>query len=132
MGWIGSISDIDGGGIYKTTNGGLNWVNVSPKDEDGYVDVRFSNISRLLVDPSDPDIVVVSTVGGGLSYIFKTTNGGTSWSKVSENTSRIQQIIAAPSDFSIQYAVRGIGILRSIDGVSWTNWRYWSSWISCI
>ena len=123
VGWIGSISDIDGGGIYKTTNGGLNWVNVSPKDEDGYVDVRFSNISRLLVDPSDPDIVVVSTVGGGLSYIFKTTNGGTSWSKVSENTSRIQQIIAAPSDFSIQYAaVRGIGILRSIDGgSSWTN-----------
>ena len=73
--WIGSLGDITGAGVYKSTNGGENWVNVSTQDSEGYVDSKFSNVSRLLVDPDNSDNVVISTVGGGGSYIFKTTNG---------------------------------------------------------
>ena len=69
--WIGSLGDITGAGVYKSTNGGGNWVNVSTQDSEGYVDSKFSNVSRLLVDPDNSDIVVISTVGGGGSYIFK-------------------------------------------------------------
>ncbi len=127
--WIGSLGDITGAGVYMSNNGGTSWSNISLQDSDGYVDSKFSNVSRLIVDPNNSDIVVVSTVdanatwGEPRSFIFKTTNGGTSWSKVSESTSRIQQIISAPSDFNIQYAaVNGEGVLRSIDaGSSWTN-----------
>ena len=121
--WIGSLGDITGAGVYKSVNGGANWTNISIKDNAGYVDARFSNVSRLIVDPNDSDIVVISTVGGGSSFIFKTVDGGTSWTKVSESPARIQQIIAAPSDFNIQYGVqRGVGVIRSIDaGSSWAN-----------
>ena len=121
--WIGSLGDISGAGVYKSINGGANWTNVSTKDNAGYVDARFSNVSRLIVDPNNSDVVVISTVGGGSSFIFKTIDGGTSWTKVSESPARIQQIIAAPSDFNIQYAVqRGLGVIRSIDaGSSWAN-----------
>ena len=69
--WIGSLGDITGAGVYKSTNGGGNWVNVSTQDSEGYVDNKFSNVSRLLVDPDNSDIVVISTVGGGGSYIFQ-------------------------------------------------------------
>ena len=121
--WIGSLGDITGAGVYKSTNGGGNWVNVSTQDSEGYVDSKFSNVSRLLVDPENSDNVVISTVGGGGSYIFKTTNGGNSWTQTATGLSRIQQIIAAPSDFNIQYAaVNGVGVLKSVDaGSSWTN-----------
>ena len=127
--WIGSLGDIAGDGVYKSVNGGANWTNVSPKDSDGYVDGGFSNVSRLVVDPNDSDVVVVSTVddgsGGdaGHGYIFKTTDGGNSWSEVFSNHARIQQIIAAPSDFNIQYAaIRGVGVMKSTDaGSSWVN-----------
>ena len=121
--WIGTLGDISGAGVYKSVNGGANWTNISIKDNEGYVDARFSNVSRLIVDPNDSDIVVISTVGGGSSFIFKTVDGGTSWTKVSESSVRIQQIIAAPSDFNIQYGVqRGVGVIRSIDaGSSWAN-----------
>ena len=127
--WIGSLGDIAGDGVYKSVNGGANWTNVSPKDSGGYVDGGFSNVSRLVVDPNDSDVVVVSTVddgsGGdaGHGYIFKTTDGGNSWSEVFSNHARIQQIIAAPSDFNIQYAaIRGVGVMKSTDaGSSWVN-----------
>jgi hypothetical protein len=122
--WIGTLGDITGAGVYRSINGGANWTNISIKDNAGYVDSRFSNVSRLIVDPNDSDIVVISTVGsGGISFIFKTVDGGTSWTKVSESSARIQQIIAAPSDFNIQYGVqRGVGVIRSIDaGSSWAN-----------
>ena len=55
--WIGSLGDITGAGVYKSTNGGGNWVNVSIQDSEGYVDNKFSNVSRLLVDPDNSDIV---------------------------------------------------------------------------
>ena len=35
--------------------------NVSPRESNGYVLDEFNNVSRLLVDPTDPDIVIAST-----------------------------------------------------------------------
>ena len=46
-----------------SNNGGTSWSNISLQDSDGYVDSKFSNVSRLVVDPNNSDIVVISTVG---------------------------------------------------------------------
>ena len=88
--WIGSLGDIAGAGVYKSINGGDSWVNVSTKDSGGYVDAKFSNVSRLLVDPDNSDIVVISTVGGGGSYIFKTVDGGSNWTLIMVFNTRLQ------------------------------------------
>ena len=123
--WVGGIQDITGAGVYKSVDSGKNWTNVSPRESNGYVLDEFNNVSRLLVDPTDPDIVIASTTEDYFAqgHIWKTIDGGKNWIEVASATTRIQQVIAAPSDFNIQYAaVRGVGVLRSVDrGSTWTN-----------
>ena len=123
--WVGGIQDITGAGVYKSVDSGKNWTNVSPRESNGYVLDEFNNVSRLLVDPTDPDIVIASTTEDYFAqgHIWKTIDGGKNWTEVASATNRIQQVIAAPSDFNIQYAaVRGVGVLRSVDrGSTWTN-----------
>ena len=123
--WVGGIQDITGAGVYKSVDSGKNWINVSPRESNGYVLDAFNNVSRLLVDPTDPDVVIASTTEDYFAQgpIWKTIDGGKNWTEVASASTRIQQVIAAPSDFNIQYAaVRGVGVLRSVDrGSTWTN-----------
>ncbi len=124
--WVGSLGDIDGAGVYKSIDGGDSWTNISPRDSEGYVDPKFTNISRIIVDPNNSDVVVISTDGSSQtgSRIYKSTDGGLNWNeRYHTQTTTIQQIIQSPSDFNIQYAaLNGTGVLRSIDGgSSWSN-----------
>ena len=32
--WVGSLGDIDGAGVYKSSDGGNSWSNISPKDDE--------------------------------------------------------------------------------------------------
>jgi photosystem II stability/assembly factor-like uncharacterized protein len=78
------VLDSDARGIYKSTDGGKNWSKVLPGlPRAGAVD--------LVMDPAHPDVLVAATweawrspwalnSGGPGSRIFKTTNGGQSWS----------------------------------------------------
>ncbi len=128
--WVRNLDAIGGAGIYKSTNSGETWTNISPRDDQGYVNLEFSNISRVIVDPDNSDIVLVSTYGSRNtgSRIYRSDDGGLTWSEryfiaSGQSTTGVQQIISAPNDFSIQYAaVNGIGVLRSVDGgISWSN-----------
>ena len=123
--WVGGVQDITGAGVYKSVDHGINWTNISPRENNGYVLDAFNNVSRLIVDPDNPDIVIASTTEdyNSTGHIWKTSDGGLNWIEVATANTRIQQVIAAPSDFNIQYAaVRGSGILRSVDrGNAWTN-----------
>ncbi len=58
-------------GLIKTTNGGTDWqlTNLKYSLSDGI------NVNRVLVNPDDPNIVIVGTSDG----IYKTTDGGNSW-----------------------------------------------------
>src|SRR5262249_20885077 len=83
---------------------------------------------------SDPQTYYFGGVGGG---VFKTTNGGTSWTNTTDgflNTSSVGAIAVAPSNPSIVYvgmgehAIRGTtlshgdGVYKSIDGgKSWEH-----------
>lgn len=68
-----------GDGIFKTTNGGKSWGHV------GLDDVQ--QVGRLIVHPTDPDIVIVAGLGHPYGSneqhgVFKTTDGGKTWRKV--------------------------------------------------
>ena len=83
-------SDISyGAGMYKSVDGGNNWSFI------GLSDTR--QIGRILIDPKDPDLVLVAALGHGFGPngergVYRTTDGGKSWTRVlakDENTGAI-------------------------------------------
>ncbi len=73
-------SDLSSGdGVYKSTDGGKSWTNI------GLGDSR--QISRIVIDPRNPDVVFVAALGHAYGPneergVFKSTDGGKTWSKV--------------------------------------------------
>src|SRR5438067_7224806 len=83
--WVGTgeawtrNSTTVGDGVYKSTDGGDNWMNVGLKDSE--------RIAKILVDPSNTDTVYVCAPGKLWSDsdergVYKTTDGGKSWTKI--------------------------------------------------
>ena len=73
-------SDISyGNGMYRSADGGRTWARI------GLSDTR--QIGRILVDPSDPNLVFVAALGHGYGPnaergVFRSKDGGKSWTKV--------------------------------------------------
>src|SRR5215469_4580132 len=123
-----------GDGVYKSVDGGKTWTHV------GLEDTR--QIGALIVDPHDPDIVLVAALGHAFGPntergVFRTVDGGKSWKKVlykNEDTGAID-VTFDPNDARIVYAAlwqarrqpwnfssggAGSGLYRSSDGgVTW-------------
>ena len=83
--WVGtgeannSRSSYWGNGIYKSTNGGQSWANMGLPES--------GHIGRVIVDPTNSDIVYVAALGHLYSDneergLYKTTDGGKTWIKV--------------------------------------------------
>ena len=69
-----------GDGIYKSTDGGETFVNMGLRNT--------HQIARVVTHPSNPDVVYVAAVGNlwgatGDRGVFKTTDGGKNWQKLS-------------------------------------------------
>ena len=127
-----NVDTINGDGVLKSVDHGVSWA-VLPSTAGN---LEFQNITRVIVDPADEDVVLVSSVVGfnddtptSQSKIWRSTDGGLNWTTVHAETvtgggfnNRITQIIATPGDFSVQYAgVYAKGILKSTDsGQSWS------------
>jgi len=92
-----------GDGVYKSTDGGKTWANIGLKDS--------RQIGALIVDPTNPDIVLVAAIGHAFGAnadrgVFRTTDGGKTWSKVlykDENTGAID-VTFDPHDPHVVYA----------------------------
>ncbi|MGC1598307.1 MAG: hypothetical protein WA774_23350 [Candidatus Acidiferrales bacterium] len=73
-------SDISyGDGVYKSTDGGATWRNIGLRDS--------QNIGRILVDPHDPNVVLVAALGHAFGPnaergVYRSTDGGATWTKV--------------------------------------------------
>ncbi|HET7226353.1 MAG TPA: glycosyl hydrolase [Candidatus Eisenbacteria bacterium] len=68
-----------GDGVYRTVDGGRNWKNVGLKDA--------GQISRIRVDPHDPDVAYVAVQGhawapNATRGVYRTTDGGKTWKRV--------------------------------------------------
>lgn len=123
-----------GGGIYKTTDAGTRWVNVS----DGFVNT--ASVGALAVAPSNPDIIYAgmgentaraNTLHSG-DGVYKSTDGGKSWTHLGlAATQVISRIVVAPDNPDIVYVAaqgplyapsQSRGVWRSTDGgKSWTK-----------
>jgi len=97
-------SDIaHGNGLYKTTDAGKDWNFV------GLADSR--QIGAILVDPRDPNVVLVAALGHAYGPnaergVFRSTDGGAHWNKVlfkDENTGAID-LAFKPGDPNTVYA----------------------------
>jgi photosystem II stability/assembly factor-like uncharacterized protein len=74
-----SRSSYWGDGVYKSTDAGETWTNVGLPES--------HHIGRVVVHPTDPDIVYVAALGHLYSEnpergLYKTTDGGSTWRQV--------------------------------------------------
>ncbi|MEZ5319613.1 MAG: hypothetical protein R2752_19590 [Vicinamibacterales bacterium] len=77
-GWVIRPSDVMGDGIYKSTDAGTTWRHMGLTET--------GRIGRVIVHPTDPNIVYVCAVGRGTGEqpergVFKTTDGGQNWTR---------------------------------------------------
>ncbi len=105
-------SGLKGDGIFKSTNHGASWnqlPNTTTED--------FSYINRMVVDPTNPDIVLAATETG----IMKSTDGGTIWTKVYATENGVEDLDADPTNFNKIYGCEnGVGVVLSTDaGETW-------------
>ena len=85
--WVGTGEECQrnsaawGDGIYKSTDGGATFKNVGLKES--------FNIGKILLHPTNENIVYAAAIGNvwgpiGDRGMFKTTDGGTNWTKLTE------------------------------------------------
>ncbi len=116
--------------------GGATWQYVGPTNLDipysTYYGVRPINgrVNCLAVDPSNPNTIYLGGANGG---VWKTTNGGTNWTPLTDgwSTIMVSSIAVDPTNTQTVYVGTGdfpgsriysFGIMKSTDGgSSWTN-----------
>ena len=127
-----------GDGVYKSSDGGKTWIHL------GLSDTR--QIGAIVVDPRDANVAYVAALGHAYGPnaergVFKTTDGGKTWSKVlykDENTGAIS-LAMEPGNPNVIYAALwqtrrppwnvyppsngpGSGLYKSTDGgATWTQ-----------
>ncbi|MGB0477197.1 MAG: WD40/YVTN/BNR-like repeat-containing protein, partial [Flavobacteriaceae bacterium] len=137
--WVASQGPLwsSGGerGLYKSTDGGKNWVNKLSIN-------KWTGVTDLVIDPTNPDILylaswqrhrnVAAHMGGGPgTSLYKSVDGGETWVKIdngfpSSNMGKIGLAIS-PMNPKILYAAieldrRKGAVYRSSDsGGSWTK-----------
>lgn len=107
--WVGTgeanifRASMPGVGIYKSTDAGGTWQHM------GLTDTQ--TIARIVVHPTNPDIVYVAASGhewtdNAMRGVFKTTDGGRTWTKVYDKSPRTGAIdlVMDPRDPNTLYA----------------------------
>lgn len=101
--WVGTgegnpRNSLNGGyGIYKSIDGGKNWILMGLE--------KTRHIHRIVVDPTNPDIVYAGAIGSPWGEhpergVFKTTDGGKTWNKIlfTNNKSGVADLVMDPKN----------------------------------
>jgi photosystem II stability/assembly factor-like uncharacterized protein len=94
-----------GGGVWKTTDGGIIWENVS----DGFF--KRASVGAIAVSSSDSNVIYVgmgeTTIRGNVSHgdgVYRSTDGGKSWTHLGlANTRNIARVCIHPQDPDLVY-----------------------------
>lgn len=104
--WGGTYSS----GVMKSTDGGVNWTQTPLS----YTVSQRQIVNRLLINPVNPNILIAVGTDG----INRTTNGGTSWTKVKNG--RFYDVEFNTNNPNIVYAVKD-SVFKSVNGgATWT------------
>jgi photosystem II stability/assembly factor-like uncharacterized protein len=114
---------LGGVGVLKSTDGGDNWFTINNGIDDTYV-------GCLRMHPTNRQILYAATAGidaclrddSGISGLYRTTDGGASWTKVLEGNKTTVNF--SPSNPDVIYAGFENAFHRSTDGGD--NWRWFS------
>ncbi len=120
----GSIWSLGGGqgadnpsiGVLKSIDGGVTWNTTGLSFTPG-----FARITRLLIDPTDNNILLASTLAG----IYRTSDAGVSWALVDPYQNRWIDMEFKPGDHNIIYASSS-GYASSYLNISTDNGVTWS------
>ena len=120
--YFGSVA----GGVWKTTDGGLEWTPIFDKEP-------VSSIGSIAVAPSDPNIIYVGTgeacIRGNISFgdgVYKSLDAGKTWTHIGlDDTQHIGRVIVDPRNPDIVFvaalghaygANEERGVFRTTDG----------------
>jgi photosystem II stability/assembly factor-like uncharacterized protein len=121
-------------GVFKTTNAGAQWIEM----DNGIASQPSMEIRSFTVDPRNSNVVYCGgnymadpTTQKQRGFIYRTTDGGKSWSLLAEPGALVRWIIVDPRDSNVIYASTGIfdrwavkpeGVLKSLDrGRTWMS-----------
>jgi photosystem II stability/assembly factor-like uncharacterized protein len=124
-----------GDGIFKTMDGGKTWKRMGLE--------KTHNLHRIIIDPTNPDIVYAAAIGNPFAEhpergVYKTTNGGETWTRVlyTNDTSGCADLAMDPSNpnklianmwqhrrtpWSFKSGGAGSGLYLTVDGGK--NWK---------
>lgn len=101
--WVGTgegnpRNSLNGGyGVYKSIDGGKSWTAMGLE--------KTRHIHRIIVDPTNPDVVYVGAIGSPWGVhpergVFKTTDGGKTWSKIlfANNKTGVADLVMDPTN----------------------------------
>ncbi len=107
--WVGTGENVGGrhvgfgDGVYRSRDAGASWENLGLKDS--------QHISKIVVHPRKPEVVWVAAQGplwskGGDRGLFKTTDGGRTWTKVlgAGEWTGVTEVVIDPRDPDRLYA----------------------------
>ena len=114
-----------GGGFWKSTDGGANWVTTSD-------DLPVLGVSSIAINPNNTDIIYIATGDANASDtysigVLKSVDQGDTWSTtgLSYNVSankRVNKILINPNNTDSVFAATNTNIMLSVDGgISWNN-----------
>lgn len=105
--YVGTGEQTEGNGMYKSTDAGATWTHI------GLEDTKY--ISAVVVDPRDPNIVVVGVLGHPIlgtaaaaktRGVYKTADGGKTWAKTlyKDDMAGISDMVVDPNNPRVLYA----------------------------
>jgi hypothetical protein len=110
-------------GIFKSEDGGASWSAINVGLVDPITGVEPVDVAAIAIDPTNPSTLVIGTV---FSEIYKSTDGGASWSPqtfggVSAGIA-ITDVRYDPFSPATVYAASNLGLIASVD--SGDDWMF--------